>query len=126
MRHFVPLCFLSVLGTVMAASYDYVCYPGDHSISYSYWCDGKYDCDYYDDEDCSEEDKCPYTYWHRCSDSGRCISKSRLCNGYYDCPNGEDEHPQTCYESRSVPTNGTLVRASDKPAKERRLVARNY
>lgn len=93
----------------MAAHHDYVCaYTGD-VISYSEYCDGKYDCPYYDDEDCPASEYCPYQTHHKCSDNGACIHHSRLCDGYADCPNAEDESYYECARAKSINTDEKLT-----------------
>ena len=61
------------------------------NISLSDWCDDKYDCPDYSDEECAWQSICAYDAAHRCSDSAKCIPNSAMCDGHCDCPNGEDE-----------------------------------
>ena len=119
---FFAAALVATIGMAIAAAvhHDYVCANSNVVISYSDWCDGKYDCPYGDDEDCHPAERCSYQYAHRCSDTGECIPAHEVCDGYADCPNGEDESYYECYRAKSGTGNQTSDNdiATGKPSRQ--------
>ena len=74
---------------------DFPCRDG-LMISFSDWCDDKFDCPTGEDEECPPSYICSFDQAHRCSDTGVCIPNNRMCNARCDCPNCEDEGWHEC------------------------------
>ena len=65
-----------------------------YCISWSYVCDGKWDCPHGDDEleyiVCNKNNTCLHMY-HCRNTKQMCLHLGNTCDGYYDCPFGDDE-----------------------------------